>query len=95
MKTLNNAVRAMAPTSFHNLEQCIDSLLLQYRNATHATTGKSPSKLFKNRALPTNLHNVSSADVTFFKRTRQEMARGVVLQNLGNRMVTIMDLEDG
>ncbi len=23
------------------------------------------------------------------------MARGVVMQNLGNRMVTIMDLEDG
>ncbi len=41
------------------------------------------------------LHNVSSADITFFKGTRQEMARGVVMQNLGNRMATIMDLGDG
>ncbi len=79
MKTLKNAVRAMAPTSFQNLEQCIDSFLLQYRNAKHATTGESPSKLFKNRALRTNLHNVSSADVTFFKGTRQELVRGVVM----------------
>ncbi len=85
----------MAPASFPNLEQCIDSFLLQYRHAKHATTGESPSKLFKNRAFRTSLHSVSSAEVTFFKGTRQEMARGVVMQNLGNRMVTIMDLGDG
>ncbi len=91
VKTLKNAVRAMAPASFQNLEQCIDSFLLYYRNAEHATTGESPSKLFKNRAHRTNLHNVSSTDVTFFKGTRQEMARGVVMQNLGNCMVTILD----
>ncbi len=35
------------------------------------------------------MHKDSSADVT-----KQEMARGVVMQNLRNRMVTIMDLED-
>ncbi len=33
--------------------------------------------------------------VTFFKETRQEMARAEVMQNLGNRMVTIMDIADG
>ncbi len=75
VKTLKNAVRAMAPASFQNLEQCSDSFLLQYRNAKHATTGENPSKLFKNRTLRTNLYNVSFADVTFFKGTRQEMAR--------------------
>ncbi len=75
--------------------QCIDSFLLQYRNAKPATTGENPSKPFKNGALRTNLHNVSSADVTIFKGTRQEMAHGVVTLNLVNLILTIMDLEDG
>ncbi len=85
----------MAPASFQNLEQCIDSFILQYQNAKHDTTGESRLKLFKNRALRTNMHNVSSTDVTFFNGTRQEMARGVVMQNLGNSIVTIVDLGDG
>ncbi len=78
----------MTPTFFQNLEHCIDTFLLQYGNAKHAKTGESPSKLSKNRALRTNMHS-TSPDVTCFKGTRQEMARGVVMQNLGNRMVTI------
>ncbi len=42
VKTLKNAVRAMAPASFQNLEQCIDSFRLQYRNANMAQPAKVP-----------------------------------------------------
>ncbi len=90
VKTLKNAVEAMILAPFQNLEQCIDSFLLQYWNAKHATTVESPSKLFKNRALRTSMHNVSSADVTIFKGTSQKRSCGVIMQNLGNRMVTII-----
>ncbi len=41
------------------------------------------------------MHNVSSVGVTFFNGTSQDVALLVVMQNLGNRMVIIMDLEDG
>ncbi len=75
------AVKAMTP--FKNLIQCINSFLLQCLYAKHATTGERPSKLFKNRALCTNMHNVSSADVAFFKGTRLEMADRAVMQDHG------------
>lgn len=95
VKTLKKAVSSMQPTTFANLDKSIDSFLLQYRNATHSTTNASPALLFKRRVLRSNMRCVSSAEVSFTKGNDFRLAQGIVLEQLGNRMVRILDLEDG
>ncbi|KER26092.1 hypothetical protein T265_06572 [Opisthorchis viverrini] len=67
---------------------------MQHRNAAHSLTGKSPAELFKSRSLRTNLECIGTADVTFFKGNDLRPSTGVVIGRNGNRMVTVLDLED-
>ncbi|GAA54753.1 hypothetical protein CLF_105355 [Clonorchis sinensis] len=67
---------------------------MQYRNAVHSVTGKSPALLFKSRSLRTSLDCAKTADVTFFKGNDLLPATGIVLSSTGKRMVTILDLDD-
>ncbi|GAA50700.1 hypothetical protein CLF_104925, partial [Clonorchis sinensis] len=72
----------------------IDNFLMQYRNASHSVTGKSPAILFKSRSLRTSLDCAKTADVTFFKGNDLRPAAGIILSSNGKRIVTILYLDD-
>ncbi|KER24566.1 hypothetical protein T265_07798 [Opisthorchis viverrini] len=94
VRTLKSAINSISPVTFHDLDRGIDNFLMQYRNAAHSITGKSPAELFKSRSLRTNLECIGTADVTFFKGNDLRPSTGVVIGRNGNRMVTVLDLED-
>ncbi len=92
---LKSAIKAMQPTAFLELERSIDALLLQYCNAQHAVTKESPAQLFKGRTLRANLNCIIPSEVMFSKGNNYRPSEGIVLQQLGKRMIQILDLEDG
>lgn len=94
VRTLKSAIASFSPTSFTELDRGIDNFLMQYRNAAHSVTGKSPAMLFKSRSLRTSLDCAKTADVTYFKGNDLRPATGIVLSSNGKRMVTILDLDD-
>ena len=72
----------------------MDTFLLQYRNAKHAATNNSPAILFKGRSLR-SFGNLDTTTVTFYKGNDQSLAHGIIVGQRGNRMVNVMDLQDG
>ena len=95
MKTLKLVIQATEPQTFDELERFTDHFLLQYRNAEHFTTKHRPASLFKGRTLRSVLQSGDTADVTFFKGNDVRPSTGIILHSLGQRMVVVMDLEDG
>ncbi|GAA52471.1 hypothetical protein CLF_108136 [Clonorchis sinensis] len=94
VRTLKSAIISFSPTTFVKLDRGVDNFLIQYRNALHSVTGKSPALLFKSRSLRTSLDCAKTADVTFFKGNDLRPATGIVLSSTGKRMFTILDLDD-
>ena len=94
VKTLKTAIQAGEPTNLDELQSCINTFLLQYRNATHASTGKPPALLFKGRLLRV-VGNLDTSEVTFFRGNNANPADGLVLGRIGNRLFNVMDREDG
>jgi len=94
VKTFKSAIQSSSPQSFHELDCITDNFLMQYRNAVHSTSGKSPAQLFKSRTLRTSFECVSSANVHYFKGNDLRPATGIVVSRVGNRMVKILDLDD-
>ena len=94
VKTLKAAIKSIDPSTLTELDRSVDNFLLQYRNADQSSTGNSPASLFKGRRLNTTLNCISNGEVTFFKGNDLCPSRGVVLGRLGNKMVTILDLDD-
>lgn len=93
VRTLKTAISASGAVDFPALSVFVDNFLLQYRNAAHATTGKTPAMLFKGR----NLRSSSALDTTevlFYKGNDNRPAHGVIIQKLGKRMVQILDVSD-
>jgi hypothetical protein len=54
IRSLKTAIRVNSPNNLTDLRNCIDNFLMQYRNAAHSTTSKSPALLFKGRNLRTS-----------------------------------------
>ena len=79
VRTLKSAVYSLSPPNFQELDRGVDNFLLQYRNAAHSTTSKSPAEVFKSRSLRTSLNAIKSADVTYFKGP----SIGLVIGHLG------------
>jgi hypothetical protein len=50
---------------------------------------------FKNRILRSNLMSVKSSEVTYFRGSDSRPSKGIIIQNIGNRMAQILDLDDG
>ncbi|GAA53375.1 hypothetical protein CLF_110096 [Clonorchis sinensis] len=94
VRTLKSAIISFSPTTFVELDRGIDNFLIQYRNAVHSATGKSPAFLFKSRSLRTSLDCAQMANVTFVKGNDLRPATGIILSSSGKRMVTILDLDD-
>ena len=94
VRSLKSAVRSASPHTFEQLDRCVDNFLMQYRNAVHASTGKSPSQLFKSRNMRTNMLCLDSANVQYFQGNDFRPSNGIVLAQNGNRLITILDLDD-
>jgi transposase InsO family protein len=94
VKSLKTAVQAASPATYEELQTSADSFLLQYRNAAHATTKKSPALLFKGRHLRSSMA-LDTTEVTFFRGNESRPCEGLVLKRLGNRMFSILDKDDG
>lgn len=75
VQTLKNALRRMEANTTNVYEQ-LCKLLLQYRNAPHATTNKSPAELFLGRKVRTRL------DLLFPLKEENK----TVIQGNGNRI---------
>lgn len=94
VRTLKTSIAASDPSTIDELEQVIETFLLQYRNAVHPTTGKSPAMLFKGRSLRTSL-DVDTTDVLFYRGNNSRPCRGLLLGKIGNRMFHVLDRDDG
>ena len=98
VRTFKSAITAGLSDQAYNLdtlERITDNFLLQYRNASQATTKTSPAQLFKGRHLRANLQCVDTADIIFYRGNTYQSSKGIVTRKLGNRMVEIIDLPDG
>ncbi|GAA41446.2 hypothetical protein CLF_100921 [Clonorchis sinensis] len=67
VRTLKSVILSFSPTTFVELDRGIDNFLMQYKNAVHSVTGKSPAFLFKSRSSCTSLDCAKTADITFLK----------------------------
>jgi len=94
VRTLKTAIRTCAPESFDKLDLCIDNFLLQYRNAEHTTTHKTPAFLFKGRNLRTSL-SFQTTEVYFKKGNDLRLTQGIIVRPLGSVMFEIVDPQDG
>ena len=94
VRTLKTAISANSPTTLEELHHCVDVFLLNYRNAVHPTTGRTPAMLFKGRNLRTAV-NLDSTDVIFYRGNGSRPCTGLLMRKIGNRMFHVMDREDG
>ena len=94
VRSLKTAIRTSSPSSLEDLQTCVDNFLLQYRNAAHSTTRKSPALLFKGRNLRSSM-SLDTTEVTFFRGNNARPSEGLVLKRLGDRMFSITDRGDG
>lgn len=92
--TLKRAIASSSPKSLDELDCSVDNFLLQYRNCAHSSTGETPAKLCKSRALRSNMLGLDTAEVSYFKGNDFRPSTGIVLNNLGKAMVRILDLDD-
>lgn len=94
VKTLKTAIKAQNPQTLDALWQATDAFLLQYRNATHATTSKTPNMLLHGRNARTTA-NLDTTDVTFFRGNDTRPSKGLLLNHIGQKMFQVIDQEDG
>ena len=94
VQTLKTAIRSCDISNFKDLDRYVDNFLMQYRNAEHSSTRKSPAFLFKGRNLRTSLA-LDTTEVMFYRGGDSRPASGVILRQIGNRMVEIIDEDDG
>ena len=92
VRTLKQAVKAFAPSNLTTLHQAIDTFLLRYRSANHATTRRPPALLFKGRNLRTI--NLDTAEVIFYRGNNNRPSQGFVLNKIGQRLLNIIDRND-
>ena len=71
--TFKSSLRAMNKES-GNLNAKLNSFLLSYRNAVHATTGESPAKMFLGRNLRSRLDLVKPDTKSTVQNSRMKMA---------------------
>ncbi|VDP91424.1 unnamed protein product [Echinostoma caproni] len=83
--TLKSAIASVNPSTFDELDIGVDSFLIQYRNAVHSTAGRKPAKLFKSRAVLTNLLRLESAEVAYHRGIDLRPFRDVLLNQIGQR----------
>lgn len=95
VKTLKYAISSENDTirNHHDLEAFIHNFLFQYRNAEHATTRQRPSMLHRGRPLRNPIFG--RARVLFRRGNDLRLCDGVILKQLGNKMVSLMDVTDG
>lgn len=94
VQTIKTVIRSCEPQTYQQLDSVIDNFLMQYRNAEHSTTRRSPAYLFKGRNLRTS-SSLDTTEIMFFRGNESRAAIGVVVRQLGNRMVEIIDQDDG
>ncbi len=94
VQTLKTAIRSCDISNFKDLDRYVDNFLMQYRNAEHSSTRKSPAFLFKGRNLRTS-SALDTTEVMFYRGNDSRPASGVILRQIGNRMVEIIDEDDG
>jgi hypothetical protein len=94
VRTFKQAMTAMHPNNEEELSAYTDNFLMQYRNAVHSTTRKTPAMLFLGRNLRTSM-NFDTTEVLFYRGNNTRPTRGVILRSIGNRMYMIMDCSDG
>ncbi len=94
VKTLKSAINASSANDFGELSCFVDNFLLQYRNAAHSATAKSPALLFKGRNLRSS-QALDTTEIMFYRGNDNRPSDGVILQNLGKRMFQIIDCSDG
>ena len=93
VRTLKTAIRACGPTNLKELGRTVDNFLLQYRNAIHPTTKKTPAMLFKGRNL--RMSNLDTTEVLFYRGNDTRPCDGLVVGHKGSRMFHVMDRADG
>ena len=91
--TLKTAIRTCKPTNLKELNRIVDNFLLQYRNAVHTSTRKSPAMLFKGRNL--RMANLDTTEVLFYRGNDTRPCDGLVVGHKGARMFHILDRADG
>ena len=94
VRSLKITIEAQAPQTLPQLWKAIDSFLLQYRNAVHVTTGKTPSYLLHGRNSRTTA-NIDTTDVVFCRGNNNRPCRGILINKIGNRMFQVVDQADG
>jgi hypothetical protein len=67
--------------------------LLQYRNSVHTSSKHSPSELVHGRSVRMNA--VGATEITFNRGNEYREHSGISLGPCGNRMMKILDLDDG
>ena len=75
------------------LEEAVDTFLLSYRNSQHATTKHRPSEMFKKRLLRHPM--IEPAKILFRKGTRQDIHKGIIMDNSSKKVVKVLDTTDG
>ena len=90
VKTIKSAISAVEIHDIIDLGRAIHAFLFQYRNVVHKTTNQHPNVLFHQEILRNPI--ICDANVLF--RCGNDFANGIVLHNLGNKMVKILDISD-
>ena len=93
VRSLKAAISAANPNTFEDLENAAETFLLNYRNAAHATTRKSPAMEFKGRLLRSV--NLDSTSVQFFRGNNTRPTNGIIIGRIGDRMFHVLDQADG
>ena len=93
VKTLKYAISAVQLSSLEELECFINNFLFHYRNCEHSTTKQRPSVLFRGHVLRSQL--IGNSKVTFKRGNDLRLCNGIILKNLGGKMVLILDSQDG
>lgn len=94
VRSLKTAIKANEPQSLDELWKAVDSFLHQYRNATHAATGKTPSMLLHGRNMRSSA-NIDTTGVSFYRGNNSVLKRGIIINQIGQRMFNILDEDDG
>ncbi|GAA52191.1 hypothetical protein CLF_107490 [Clonorchis sinensis] len=94
VRKLQSAITSFSLTSFVESDRGVGNFLMQFRDAVHSFTGKSPAILVKSCSLRTSLDCAKTADVTFFADYDLRLAAGVIISSSGKNMLTIIDLDD-
>ena len=92
VKTIKSAISAVEIHDIIDLERAIHAFLFQYRNVVHKMTNQRLSVLFRQEILRHPI--IHDANVLFYRGNDLWFANGIVVQNLGNKMVKILDILD-